>query len=148
MSYPANEYAAAFLNHREPLLELLEMIPADQGEFKMYPGGLSIRQQVDQLFSFDASVLGALTGTEINAESSSDLGIAIARLRQATPQIAGLLGAMTTEQLETPLEVDGVTRKVYQWLDFVREHEVHHKGQLWIAARMLNIEPPYYIKSE
>ena len=55
---------------------------------------------------------------------------------------------MTTEQLETPLEVDGVTRKVYQWLDFVREHEVHHKGQLWIAARMLNIEPPYYIKSE
>jgi uncharacterized damage-inducible protein DinB len=146
MSYPANEYAAAFLNHREPLLELLEMIPAEHGEFKMYPAGLSIRQQVDQLFGFDANVLGALTGSEVGTEASSDLRSATARLRDATPKIAGLLGAMNSEQLDSPLEVDGETRKVYQWLDFVREHEVHHKGQLWIAARMLNIEPPYYIK--
>jgi uncharacterized damage-inducible protein DinB len=146
MSYPANEYAAAFLNHREPLLELLEMIPADQGEFKIYPGGLSIHEQVDQLFGFDASVLGALTGSEVSSEASSDLRSATSRLREATPKIAGLFGAMNSDQLETPLEVDGQTRKVYQWLDFVREHEVHHKGQLWMAARMLKIEPPYYIK--
>jgi DinB family len=146
MSYPANEYQAAFLNHREPLLELLEMIPADQGEFKIYPGGLSIRQQVDQLFGFDASVLGALTVSEVSSEASSDLRTATARLREATPKLAGLFGAMNAEQLDSPLEVDGETRKVYQWLDFVRDHEVHHKGQLWMAARMLNIEPPYYIK--
>jgi uncharacterized damage-inducible protein DinB len=146
MSYPANEYAAAFLNHREPLLELLEMIPADQGEFKIYPDGQSIRQQVDQLFGFDASVLGALTGSEVSREASSDLRSATARLREATPKIAGLLGAMNSDQLDSPLEVDGESRKVYQWLDFVREHEVHHKGQLWMAARMLKIEPPYYIK--
>ena len=146
MSYPASEYQAAFLNHREPLLELLEMIPADQGEFKIYPGGLSIRAQVDQLFGFDANVLGALTGTEVAAGTSSDLRSATARLREATPKIAGLLGAMSSDQLDAPLEVEGETRKVYQWLDFVREHEVHHKGQLWMAARMLNIEAPYYIK--
>jgi uncharacterized damage-inducible protein DinB len=146
MSYPANEYADAFLNHREPLLELLEMIPADQGEFKIYPGGQSIRQQIDQLFGFDASVLGALTGSEVSREASSDLRSATARLREATPKIAGLLGAMNSDQLDSPLEVDGESRKVYQWLDFVREHEVHHKGQLWMAARMLKIEPPYYIK--
>jgi DinB family len=146
MSYPANEYTAAFLNHREPLLELLEMIPGDQGEFKIYPDGLSIRQQVDQLFGFDANVLGALTGSEVNREASSDLRTATARLRDATPKIAGLLKAMNSEQLDSPLEVEGTTRTVYQWLDFVREHEVHHKGQLWMAARMLNIEPPYYIK--
>jgi uncharacterized damage-inducible protein DinB len=146
MSYPASEYQAAFPNHREPLLELLEMIPADQGEFKIYSDGQSIRQQVDQLFGFDANVLGALTGSEVSTEASSDLRSATARLREATPKIAGLLGAMNTEQLDSSLEVEGETCKVYQWLDFVREHEVHHKGQLWMAARMLKIEPPYYIK--
>jgi uncharacterized damage-inducible protein DinB len=50
------------------------------------------------------------------------------------------------DQLDAPLEIEGETRKVYQWLDFVREHEIHHKGQLWMAARMLGIEPPCYIK--
>jgi uncharacterized damage-inducible protein DinB len=146
MSYPAIEYKQAFLNHREPLLEMLEMIPADQSEFKIYPGGLSIRQQVDQLFGFDAAVLGALTGTEVASQASPDLGAAKARLRQHTNTIAASLAAMTSEQLEASLEIEGETRKVYQWLDFVREHEIHHKGQLWMAARMLEIEPPYYIK--
>jgi uncharacterized damage-inducible protein DinB len=146
VSYPAIEYKQAFLNHREPLLEMLEMIPADQSEFKIYAGGLSIFQQVDQLFGFDAAVLGALTGTEVASQASPNLAAAKARLRQHTNTIASSLVAMTSEQLEASLEIEGETRKVYQWLDFVREHEIHHKGQLWMAARMLGIEPPYYIK--
>jgi uncharacterized damage-inducible protein DinB len=147
MSYPATEYKQAFLNHREPLLELLEMIPADQGEFKIYAGGLSIRQHIDQLFGFDASVLGALTNTEVDSQASIDLAAAKVRLRQHTSTIASSLAAMNNEQLDASLEIEGETRKVYQWLDFVREHEIHHKGQLWMAARMLGIEPPYYIKA-
>jgi hypothetical protein len=54
MSYPANEYAAAFLNHREPLLEVLKKIPADQGDFHFYPEGESLRELVDQFFDCDA----------------------------------------------------------------------------------------------
>jgi hypothetical protein len=41
-----------------------------------------------------------------------------------------LLGAMNSKRLESSLEVEAETRKVYHWLDSVREHQVHYKGQL------------------
>jgi uncharacterized damage-inducible protein DinB len=146
MSYPANEYKQAFLSHREPLLELLGQIPNTQSDFSIYKGGLTIKQHIDQLFGFDAEVLGALTGQRPDTTASPDLASAVMRLRQHTASIASSFAAMSSEQLDASLELEGETRKVYQWLDFVREHEIHHKGQLWMAARLLEIEPPYYVK--
>jgi hypothetical protein len=148
MAYPASEYQHAFLSHRQPLLVLLEKIPNQHGEFRIYPEGLSIRAQVDQLFGFDAAVLGALTGVEPPVTASPDLQSATARLQQSTTPIAQALVQLPAEMLDSPLEIEGQTRKVYQWLDFVREHEIHHKGQLWMAARMLGIESPYYVNEE
>jgi hypothetical protein len=86
MSYPANEYAA-FLNHRDPLLELLEMIPADQGEFKIYPEGESLREMVDQFFECDAQVFTELTGEEPETGESPDLPTATVRLRGTSKRL-------------------------------------------------------------
>ena len=58
MAYPANEYAQLFLSHREPLLELLTKIPNDKSDFTIYPGGLSITAQVDQLFRSEERRVG------------------------------------------------------------------------------------------
>ncbi len=148
MSYPAQEYSDAFLNHRQPLLELLEKIPDDQSHFTIYNGGLSLVNQINQLLGFDNSVLEALTQQTQPAPNYTALSNALAHLKINTPQIAELLAALPKTNLDANLTIEGETRKIYQWLDFVREHEIHHKGQLWMAARMLKIEPPYYIKME
>ncbi len=146
MSYSAQEYATSFLNHRQPLLELLEKIPDTHSDFTMYNGGLSIVQQLNQLIGFDNSVLEALTQQPQAEPDHSLISSARQQLSSNATQISTLYAALSTALLDSQLEVETQTRTVYQWLEFVREHEIHHKGQLWIAARMLRIEPPYYLK--
>ncbi len=31
-------------------------------------------------------------------------------------------------------------------LEMLNTHEAHHKGQVWMMARMIGVQPPRYIK--
>jgi uncharacterized damage-inducible protein DinB len=148
MSYPAKLYVTAFLNHREPLLEVLEKIPADQGDFRFYPEGESLREIVDQFFECDAEVIGELTGNEPNTDQSPDLRSAIARLRAYTEPYAQLIGGLSPVDLERVLwsDEDDDAMRVCDLIEHYRNHEIHHKGQIWMAARMMGIEVPRWVK--
>jgi uncharacterized damage-inducible protein DinB len=148
MSYPAKLYVTVFLNHREPLLEVLEQIPADQGDFRFYPEGESLSEMVDQFFECDAQVFAELTGKEPDTGKSPDLPTATARLRAHTQAYAELIGKLSRSELERVLwEDEGEdAMRVCDLIDHHRAHEVHHKGQIWMAARMIGIEVPNWVK--
>jgi uncharacterized damage-inducible protein DinB len=31
-------------------------------------------------------------------------------------------------------------------LDMIITHEAHHKGQVWVMARMIGVKPPRFVK--
>lgn len=36
---------------------------------------------------------------------------------------------------------------LYGLIDFMVQHEAHHKGQIWLMARMIGLEPAMFVKA-
>jgi uncharacterized damage-inducible protein DinB len=56
------------------------------------------------------------------------------------------LQQLNRAQLDEKLEIPGTpgTWSLRSWLWFVLEHELHHKGQIWVYLRQIGITPPFY----
>jgi uncharacterized damage-inducible protein DinB len=57
-----------------------------------------------------------------------------------------LLGSLTPDQLEERCETPGGTRiTAWKWLRALAEHEIHHRGQIYLMLRLVGVEtPPLY----
>ncbi|MDB5046692.1 MAG: DinB family protein [Deinococcus sp.] len=148
MPYPAEVYAQAFQQHRAALLDLLDRIPPEYGDRTAWEGGKSITETVDHLFSTGAGVVDMLSeGTWGAQEPSATLDGAAARLRGNTQVVVDKLLSLSDADLTQELTVFGGARwPAYRLVDFHREHEAHHKGQLWVMARQIGIEPPFFVR--
>lgn len=68
------------------------------------------------------------------------------RLRANTEALSAKISALSEHDLLQELTVFGGARwPAYRLIDFHREHEVHHKGQLWLMAREAGVEPPFFM---
>ncbi len=148
MPYSAQEYTQAFLAHRTPLLELLNQIPAEKGAFAAWNGGRNFIELTDHLKSTSAAVVSMIAGEKpVRAEPSGDLASARVSLETAGTNLTEVIAQLSSEQLETVVDAfGGMKMPVYKLLDFAREHEAHHKGQLWTMARMVGVQPPMMVK--
>jgi uncharacterized damage-inducible protein DinB len=148
MPYSGQEYAQALQMHRTPLLELLGQIPADKGSFAAWEGGRSFIEVTDHLkltnLRMSAMIAGEKPGS---ADPSSDLASARAALETASATLTDTVSQLSSEQLSTVVEAfGGMKMPVYKLLDFAREHDAHHKGQIWTMARMVGVQPPMFVK--
>ena len=148
MSYLAQEYVQRFMMHRGALLDLLEKIPESQGEFKAWENGMSFISLTDHLTGSGINLTNIMTGKErVKLEPSISLSAATNRLKDATWQIEQTISGLSPEQLSQKVTAfGGREMPVFTILDFMREHEAHHKGQIWMMARMIGIEPPNLVK--
>lgn len=57
-----------------------------------------------------------------------------------------LFAALGPEQLQSPCETPGGARlAVWKWLRSMLEHEIHHRGQLYLMLGLFGVEtPPLY----
>ncbi len=145
MPYPAHEYATAFIKHRQPLLSLLEQIPEQHSAFAIREGAMSFLGMVNHLYMTDVYLQTALLGEKfVPPAPSTDLSSAVQHLKDSTPNVQAFLEGLTDSQLSAEKSAFGQPWKVYRLIEFGREHEAHHKGQLWIMARAVGIEPPMF----
>lgn len=145
MPYPAKEYVEAFLKHRQPLLTLLGQIPSEQSDFAIREGAMSFHTMLDHLSMTDGYLLDVMAGRKfIPAAPSSDFSSGLNQLKNSTVQVQVLLESLTEAQLIQEVNAFGQTWKAYRLIEFGREHEIHHKGQLWVMARAVGIEPPMF----
>jgi uncharacterized damage-inducible protein DinB len=54
--------------------------------------------------------------------------------------------SLNREDLDRLLTIPGTPGDwtVRSWLWFILEHELHHKGQIWLYLRQMGITPPFY----
>lgn len=147
MPYSANEYLQSWMMHRGAILELLEKLPDDKGDFAAWEGGMTFTKMTDHLASATLNLTGMMVGRErVKLEPSSSLSGAASRLTEATQTVQQQLSEMTDAQLSTPVSAFGIEMPAYRLIDFLINHDAHHKGQLWMMTRIIGIEPPRFVK--
>jgi uncharacterized damage-inducible protein DinB len=148
MSTTGQTYARNFMMHRAALLDVLEQIPAEKSNFQAWEGGMSFHKMADHLRGSSARAVAMMRGeTPGKPEPSPDFSSALSELRNTGEAFQGLLSGASDEQLSTIIEVFGGRKMpVSSFLDFIIQHEAHHKGQVWMMARMIGLEPPMFVK--
>ncbi|MER3483610.1 MAG: DinB family protein [Meiothermus sp.] len=146
MPYTAAEYARSLM-HRTALLELLGKIPADKGDFKAWEGGRTITETVDHLASTANGLVATAAGQKPERlPPSPDFPAALERLQAVTETMRQTLAGLSEAQLATEVPALGRTMPLHGLAEFLIQHDAHHKGQLWLTARLIGVEPPMFVK--
>ena len=141
-------FARSFTMHRAALIELLEKIPAEQAAFKAWEGGMSFTKIADHLSGSSIRMGKMMQGVKPEPiEPSTDFSGAIERLKSTLTDTQTMLGDMSDEAFGMVVPAfGGREMPVASLVDFMIQHEAHHKGQVWLMARMVGIEPQMFIK--
>lgn len=147
MPHSANDYLQSWMMHRGAILDLLELLPDDKGDFAAWEGGMSFTKMIDHLAGATLNLTGMMVGRErVKLEPSVSLSAASTRLKEATATVQQQISEMTDEQLSAVVSAFGMEMPAAKLIDFLINHDAHHKGQLWLMARMVGLEPPRFVK--
>ena len=145
-------HARNFLMHRGALMDLYAQLPDDQGTFSAWEGGMTFIVQADYLSGSSERFMGMISG-EVPAgpptpvTPSADLQAARERLATTTEHAAAVMRSLSDEDLHRRITAfGGREMPIAALLDALIGHEAHHKGQVWVMARMVGIKPPMFVK--
>jgi uncharacterized damage-inducible protein DinB len=160
--YGAKELAAAFRTVRANTIAIAEEIPEDKYGFRPVEGCRTIAETLvhmaaitrvpvqihavehrSTLVGFDFfELMGKLQAEEKTPRTKAQI---LELLRTEGENFAKVLdGASETflaEQVEYPEGMEPRTKSRFEMLTSAKEHEMHHRGQLMVAERMLGITP-------
>jgi len=140
--------AGAFLAHRRVTEEVVARLPASAADLRPWPGAMSALELVrHMLFAHHRFVELACGRPAPNPDPEAAPTLQEARelLRTTTEYDAQVIRQLSAEQLQTTVRFRERTIPARQLLDLAREHEIHHKGQLFVYARMAGVsELPHW----
>jgi uncharacterized damage-inducible protein DinB len=160
--YGAKEIAASFRTVRNNTLKIAEDIPEDKYNFRPAEGSRTVAQTLihisnvhrfamainrDQVlstmegFNFMAFI-GPLAASEEEPSTKAQI---IARLTAGGEEFESWVKTLSDDFLgqaiALPMGGDRPSRTRFDMLIAVKEHEMHHRGQLMLVERMLGITP-------
>ena len=160
--YGANDIAASFRTVRNNTLKIAEEIPEDKYNFRPAEGTRTVAQTLIHIsnahrFALEINrdhprstmegfnffeFIGPLAASEQTAMTKAEI---IARLTAAGEDFEGWLKTLPDEFLgelvTMPPGGSPPSRTRFEMLIAVKEHEMHHRGQLMLVERMLGITP-------
>ncbi|MDB4877901.1 MAG: DinB family protein [Gemmatimonadetes bacterium] len=158
--YAAPELANAFRTVRRNTVQAAEEIPEGKYDFVAAPGGRSVRgllthiafltmipedmHKTNRLTTLSGYDFGAIVG-RVDAEERTSRTKAqiIELLRSEGERFASWLESLTPDELGERIADFGTApaRMRLEHLMGVKEHEMHHRGQLMLVQRMLGMVP-------
>jgi uncharacterized damage-inducible protein DinB len=138
-----------WMAHRRVLNNLLDVVPADKVTFAPWEGAMSfgalaVHTADDFFYRFVKT--GELSRTPVPEWTTLEDVKRI--VQQRTDSIQSIFAEMTEEDLDKILEISNMGMKgPGSWfLMAAKDHEVHHKGQLFVYARLMGVtEMPFFI---
>ncbi len=160
--YGAKELAEAFRTVRKNTLQIAEDIPEDKYGFKAAPDVRTVEKLLTHIalattfpyqihgtekrstmegFNFPA-LMQQLTAEEAKSRTKTEV---IAFLKERGEKFADFLGGLSDDFLGQSVTMPpGGTppsRTRFDMLMSVKEHEMHHRGQLMLIERMIGVVP-------
>lgn len=160
MSYGGKEIAEGFRTVRKNTLQIAEDIPEDQYGFVAAAGVMSVSQMLTHIalspqfqYSIHAEqrattlegfdfpgLIARITAAGQKAVTKADIiGLLNSEADRFTTWADGLTDDFLAERVGAPGGQPGKTR--LEMLLGVKEHEMHHRGQLMLVERLLGIVP-------
>lgn len=138
------KYIEEWLRHRLVLQEMVALVPDEHIGFKPWENAISMGSLITHIVTAtDMFVKTVKNGTftppaKINpCETMEEIGNVVRELTEVTRRD---LNSIQDEQLEKELEFNGYIGTGRLWLETAKDHEIHHKGQLFTYARMVGVE--------
>jgi uncharacterized damage-inducible protein DinB len=161
MSYAGKEMAASFRTVRGNTVQIAEEIPEAQYDFRASPDTRSVREilaHIALLYGYQHRMHSAgvtdlktvnfpemmveFRAVETKPRTKAEI---VALLKTEGEKFAGYLdglsAAVLAEQVTMPPGAVPATKSRLEMLLSVKEHEMHHRGQLMIMQRMMGIVP-------
>ena len=160
--YGAKELAAAFRRVRKNTLIVAEEIPEDHYSFRAAMGVRSVQEllthiamgsRFQQAVTLDATrqsmvgfdYVGLMRGIKAESDNIKTKDQVLALLTIEGEKYANALESLSDEFLSETLPMppggDPPSRTRFDMLMSVKEHEMHHRGQLMLIERMLGVTP-------
>lgn len=152
MSFELGEFLRYYERVRERTLRVLARVPEDRMEWRPAEGAFSFGDLARHLGSVERWMFAENAcrrpsrypghGAELVEGYERDVGYLMAMHEQAME----IFSALSDEDLQARCVTPGGTElTVWKWLRSMVEHEVHHRGQIYLMLRMLGVEtPPLY----
>ena len=159
--YSGRELAAAFRTVRKNTIQIAEDIPEDQYAFRAAEGVESVSEMLAHIaysvrfhqeitlagrtnldgFNY-MEFMGGLMAQRRKPRSKAEL---VELLKTEGDKFAGQLEGLSEEYLDGqvffPAGADPQSRSRFDMLLSVKEHEMHHRGQLMLIERLLGLTP-------
>lgn len=140
-----------WLRHRAVLPQILAQVPAEQVGFQPWEGAMSLGKLTVHTVASTHFFLSAVASGEFTPQTPPDVS-SMEELMQIvadyTAKSKSVYESLKDAQLSEMLEAKfmKMTLPKQAFLASMRDHEVHHKGQLYVYARMAGAkEMPFFV---
>ncbi|SFS62345.1 DinB family protein [Paenibacillus sp. BC26] len=133
--------------HRNALLELVAVLPESGGSWRPWEGGMTTVELVHHLAFTPDFFFSAIEKRDmIIPPLPATLAEARQLLEELTAEHERKLASYSEADLlkDATINAFNVTEPIVEVLHRLIGHEAHHKGQLFVYARMLGAVPPFY----
>ncbi len=150
----AAQFVDSWLRHRLVTVELVDMVDDDSLNFKPWDGAMTLGELAIHIVTggilFGNAVKNGVLGKSEKPPISSMRELK-KFVHEETEKAKEILLSITDEQMESQVDVTklfGTHLQGKVLLAAMRDHEIHHKGQLFVYARMTGVQnPPSFVKS-
>lgn len=145
-------YAQQFMTHRAVLQDILNRVPDEKFDFQpwansMTLGNLALHMVTSADWFAEAVKAGSFGRPEkVEASSMADVRRIV---DEYTAKTKATIESLTEAQIEGMVDgkaIFGMDAPGHVWLGSMKDHEVHHKGQMFVYARIAGVEEmPFFL---
>ncbi|MCL6454846.1 MAG: DinB family protein [Alicyclobacillus sp.] len=152
---PSETFLRSWLSHRVVTQEVLKLVGEDAVDFRPWDDAMTlgqlVRHMADSALMFARVVNeGVFTRSSDDAAPAKTLADLRADFDAKTEQTKTILAGLDKARLDAVVDttqVFGAKLSGDTLLQMMRDHEIHHKGQLFVYARMVGVEQmPLFVK--
>ncbi len=141
-----DQFTDGWLAHRRVLDQLLERVNDDQLSFQPWEGAMSLGDLTLHIVQSGETFANALKTGAMHRSNKSEVHT-VAELRrmvqETTDRTEGVLRSLTDADLSRQFERFGSGQAI---LSTIKDHEIHHKGQLFVYVRLLGKKDmPFFV---
>lgn len=151
-----NAKVAEFVNYfervRERTMRVVACVPSDRVDWTYQPGKFTLGDLMRHLAAIERWMFAENVQRRPSAypghgrELAADYEAIVAYMRKMHEESAAIFRSLGDEELEKKCTTPGgVDLRIGKWLQLMAEHEIHHRGQIYIYLGMLDVKaPPIY----
>lgn len=149
MNATPDEFLRYWMRIRQRTLAVADCVPADRLDWSAGRGAMTIGDllrhiAVTERWLFVEIACGRPSRYVVHdstvAQSSGDIRALLVRLHDESTQLVSAFTAPQWQARVTP--PGGASLPAWKWLRAMCEHEVHHRGQLYLMLRLLDVPTP------